>query len=117
MIAIAIINGSLRDLWYVKYFGDTIARQISTITLILFFGIYIGVMLNKFPLQSASQAWMVGIIWLLLTLAFEFGFGRLAGHTWSQMFQEYNLFKGRIWLFIPVWITIAPYLFYKLFER
>jgi len=40
MLVIAIANGTGRE-WYKKFTGEVTARQISTLTLILFFGVYI----------------------------------------------------------------------------
>jgi hypothetical protein len=48
-----------------------------------------------------------------MTLAFEFGFGRWRGRSWEQLLEDYNVFEGRLWLLIPLWVMIAPYLFYK----
>jgi hypothetical protein len=54
-------------------------------------------------------------LWLVLTLAFEFGFGAfVGGRTWSELVGEYNLLVGRVWVFIPVWVAVAPSIFYHL---
>ena len=46
-------------------------------------------------------------------MAFEFSFGHfVAGHSWSRLFQDYNLFAGRLWVLVLLWLTLAPYLFY-----
>ena len=114
MLLLAILNGTLRDLGYKKYTGDLTAHQISTITLIILFAFYIGCIINRFPPSSSAQAIFIGIIWVLLTLCFEFGFGRYRGNSWSVLFADYNLMKGRIWVLIPIWMLIAPYVFYKI---
>jgi len=33
---------------------------------------------------------------------------------WRDLLHDYNLFAGRVWLVVLVWVTIAPYLFYRL---
>ena len=114
MLLIAITNGALRDLWYKKYTGELTAHQISTVTLIIFFALYIGYIIQRFPPSSSTQAVFIGIIWMIMTLVFEFGFGRLRGNSWQALLKDYNLSAGRIWIFIPVWLVIAPYIFYKL---
>jgi len=114
MLLLAIINGTLRDLGYKKYLGDLTAHQISTVTLITLFAFYIGYIINRFPPTSSTQAIFIGIIWVLFTLCFEFCFGRYRGNSWSVLFADYNLMKGRIWVLIPLWILIAPYVFYKI---
>ena len=113
MLLLAVLNGILRDLGYKKYAGDLTAHQISTITLIILFAFYIGYIIKRFPPSSSAQAILIGTIWVVLTLCFEFGFGRYRGNSWSVLFADYNILKGRIWFLIPLWIFIAPYLFYK----
>jgi len=114
MLLLAVINGTARDLWYIKYVGELSAHQISTFVLIALFGIYIYFIISRFPPQSGRQALLVGLLWLILTLGFEFGFGHFRGKSWSELLGEYNILKGRIWVLIPIWITIAPYLIYKI---
>lgn len=111
MLILAIINGAARDLWYKAYIGDLKAHQLSTITLILLFTIYIWLVIQKIPPSSKKRSWQIGIMWLCLTLLFEFGFGLARGNSLAKLLVDYNFFKGRIWLLIPIWITVAPYLF------
>jgi hypothetical protein len=117
MLFIAIGNGAIRDLGYKKITGELKAQQVSTIVLIILFAIYIGYIVYEIPFQTPAQALAVGIFWLVLTLAFEFGMGRFTGHSWSSLFEDYNILKGKLWLLIPVWVTIAPYIFYRLSRR
>jgi len=113
MLIIAIMNGTLRDLWYRKYVDELAAHQISTVTLVLFFSLYIGFVIDHFPPGSSTQAVRIGVVWAVMTLCFEFGFGTWRGNSWQKLLQDYNIFKGRIWILIPVWIAIAPYIFFK----
>lgn len=116
MLLLAILNGSLRDLGYKKYIGDLAAHQLSTITLIILFAFYIGYIIHRFPPSSSAQAIFIGLLWVMLTLCFEFGFGKARGNSWSALLADYNIMKGRIWILIPIWILIAPYIFYKMFK-
>ena len=116
MLLLAVLNGTLRDLGYKQYTGDLTAHQISTVTLIILFAFYIGYIIHRFPPSSTTQAILIGTIWVIFTLCFEFGFGRYRGNSWNVLFSDYNILKGRIWILIPVWILIAPYLFYKYFN-
>ncbi len=117
MLILAVINGTARDLWYKKYVGELAGHQISTISLILLFGFYIYFVITKFPPGSATQSFFIGFCWLILTLAFEFGFGRWRGNSWSRLLEDYNILQGRIWILIPIWISIAPYFFYKITKQ
>jgi hypothetical protein len=33
------------------------------------------------------------------------------------MLAEYDLPSGRLWALVPLWIAVAPYLFYRLYDR
>jgi hypothetical protein len=78
------------------------------------FGLYIDFVINRFPPASSRQAILIGLFWVVLTLIFEFGFGRYRGSSWPQLLEDYNLLKGPIWILILLWLAIASYIFYKL---
>ncbi|MCF6129601.1 hypothetical protein L1S35_07950 [Flavobacterium sp. AS60] len=116
MLILAIINGAARDLWYKKYTTELLAHQISTITLLLFLGTYIAFVIKKYPPQSETESLGIGLLWMVLTLGFEFGFGLYRGNTWPQLLDAYTITKGHLWVLIPIWLVLAPYLFFKLMK-
>lgn len=60
---------------------------------------------------SAGDLFSMGAIWLVLTLAFEFGFGRLvAKRSWQVLLEDYNILKGRIWILVLATTLLGPYL-------
>ena len=114
MMILAIINGGLRDFAYTSHVGDLPAHQISTVILIVLFAGYFRFLTTVWPIKSASQAWVIGGIWFLMTEAFEFGMGRfITGDSWSTLFDAYNVFAGQFWIFIPLWVLIGPYVFFR----
>lgn len=114
MVLIAIANGFLRENLFAPRLSELQAHQVSTLTAVLFFGIYIWTITRIWRPDSSRQAVTVGLIWLGLTVGFEFLFGHyVVGHPWSRLFHDYNLFAGRVWVIILVWVTSAPYLFYR----
>jgi len=113
MVAIAIVNGLLRDLVYGRRMSERRAHQMSTLLAMVLFGIYIREVVELWPPTSSGQAAQVGLVWLLLTVAFEFGFGHcVAGLPWKRLLQDYNVASGRVWPALLVWVAFAPYLFY-----
>ena len=114
MLLIAILNGTLREALFKKWMSDLPAHQISTFTLLFFFAYYIYFVIKRFPPMSAFQAIVIGLLWLVLTIGFEFGFGIWRGNSWNKLLTDYNLTKGRLWVLIPLWIMIAPYLYYRI---
>jgi len=118
MVLIAILNGAIRDTWYGKYIGELRAHQISTLTGMVLLGVYIWVISRLWPLESRRQALVVGLIWLAMTVCFEFLFGHYAaGHLWSRLIQDYNIFTGRLWALLLIWVAFAPYVFYRLHRK
>ena len=114
MVFIAILNGTLRQSWYGQYLSELRAHQLSTLTGILLFAIYIGLMTGIWEPDSAAQALTIGFIWLGLTVAFEFIFGHyVAGQAWKRLLEDYNIFAGRVWIALLIWVALAPYLFYR----
>jgi hypothetical protein len=115
MVLIAIVNAALRENVFAKRLSELQAHQVSTATGVLLFGIYIWVITRIWRPESSGQAFAIGLIWLGLTIAFEFLFGHFVmGHPWSRLFHDYNVFAGRVWGIILIWVMLAPYAFYRL---
>jgi hypothetical protein len=113
MLLIAILNGAMRESWLRKRMSTLSAHQLSTLTLIILFGVYMAIIFSYFNLRSGNEALKVGIIWTIMTLLFEFGFGRWRGTPWTELLADYNILQGRLWVLVPIWMCIAPYLFYR----
>jgi hypothetical protein len=115
MVLIAIANGALREATYGKLMSELQAHQISTLSGLLLFSAYIYVVIRTWRPDTSKQAIIVGLIWLGLTVVFEFLFGHyVAGHPWSKLLYDYNVFAGRVWVVVLIWVTVAPYVFYRL---
>ena len=101
MVLIAIANGVLREAWHGKHLSELNAHQVSTATGVLLFGAYIWALIRIWRPESPGQAFAIGLTWLGLTVAFEFLFGHfVAGHPWSKLFHDYNIFAGRVWVIV-----------------
>lgn len=115
MVAIAIANGALRESWYGQHLRELTAHQISTLTAVVLFGAYIWFVVQFWSPTSKAQAIAIGLLWLVMTIAFEFLFGHfVAGHTWERLLHDYNLLAGRVWPLVLVWVAVAPYLFFRM---
>lgn len=115
MVVLAIVNGIIRNNTYSHSMSELAAHQLSTILLILLFGIYIYILTGLFRIQSAAEAFTIGGVWLIMTIIFEFVFGHyMVGHSWSRLLQDYNVLKGRVWILVLIWTFVAPYVFYRL---
>ncbi|HKI77345.1 MAG TPA: hypothetical protein VKA26_02270 [Ignavibacteriaceae bacterium] len=117
LLIVAIINGTIRDFTYQKKIGEHKAHQLSTVTLLIFMSVYCYFIFNFWKLENETEAIIVGFSWLILTLAFEFLFGRFVRKKeWKVLFKDYNIFNGRLWILIPLWTVIVPYLYFIFFN-
>lgn len=110
MVFIAIVNGFFREKFLASRFNELLAHQMSTVSMIILFGMYVWIVFKIWPPISDNQTLFIGLIWLLLTIIFEFVFGHyVAGHSWDRLLHDYNILQGRIWVLALIWISIAPY--------
>lgn len=115
LLAVAVINGVLRDFTYGRHVSEMFAQQLSTVSGILMFGVVIHQFVRRWPPASGRQAIYIGLFWMVLTVAFEFLFFHyVAGHPWHELLANYDIASGRLWPLILLWVAFAPYLFYRL---
>ena len=111
-IIAAILNGVLRNSFIAPKVGEHAGHVISTIILIcvILVGTYLFIS-NLNINYTKTDLLLVGAFWLILTILFEFIFGHyVIGHSWSKLFADYNILKGRVWSFVLLITFIAPYL-------
>lgn len=114
LVFLAIANALVREKFLATRLEELPAHQVSTATAVVLFGIYIWFIIRIWRPESAGQALVIGLWWLGLTVAFEFLFGHyVMGHPWSRLLYDYNIFAGRVWIIILIWITVAPYIFHR----
>lgn len=115
MVVIAIINGSVRQFVFTKFTGELTAHQLSCASGIALFAIYVWFITGVWKIESANQAIIIGLMWLAMTVLFEFVFGHyVMSNSWQKLLHDYNIVKGRLWVLVLIWTTISPYVFYKL---
>lgn len=121
LLAIAIINGIIRVAVWEPLLGTAKAHWVSTLLLCAIF-VFVVWLLVPYLLsfatssdesaskrQNRSLLGRLGVLWVLLTMAFEFLAGHyLFGHTWESLWADYNIGKGRVWVFVLVTLLFAP---------
>jgi hypothetical protein len=110
LLLVAVANGGFREAVLTPRFGSHTGHIVSTIMLCA--GILIVTYLAVAWIRPGSRGdtIVIGLAWLALTLAFEFGFGRARGEPWADLLADYDVLKGRIWVLVLVTTAIAPYL-------
>ena len=87
-IPVAILNGGLRQYVLVRWFGEVGANALSGV------------------LQKES--YRIGIVWMLLTIGFEFTFGLIGGVSFRELLSAYNPMSGNLWLLVVITTFGAP---------
>jgi hypothetical protein len=109
MLVGASVNGAIREALLIPAMGAVAGRTVSTVALCVVVFLLTWLTIRWIAPRSTRDAWMIGALWVALTLAFEFLAGHyLFGNPWSRLLEEYNVFRGRIWILVLVTIVIAP---------
>ena len=109
LLAVAFANGAMRELVFAPRLGDVVAHVISVGTLSLAIALGSWWTITWIHPRSLADGWRIGLLWLALTLAFEW----LAGHyvlgtPWSRLVADYNILAGRIWILVLLTTVTAP---------
>ncbi|MEA3364709.1 MAG: hypothetical protein U9Q79_03625 [Candidatus Hydrogenedentes bacterium] len=109
LLVLAILNAGVRENVYQPRLGEQTGHVISTVLFVAFIWTVIYsflTLLKKVP--STPQLWTLGAAWAAATVAFEFLFGHyIVGLSWSRLFHDYNILKGRIWVLVLLSLLVA----------
>ena len=96
-IPAAILNGGLREYILAPAFGQKWALPAS------------GIILSGLIFTRTGK-WLTGIVWMLLTVIFEFITGLSGGNNISELIAAYNPLTGNLWLLVLAVTLLSPVL-------
>jgi hypothetical protein len=118
MLAAMVANGAFREGVLLPMLGNDVAQIVSALSGI---GIITGLShLYVRPLAHPTTRHLAGVagLWLVLTVAFEFLFGRyVVGHSWAELWSNYDVTAGNLWPFVLASVAAAPLLWGAYFRR
>lgn len=106
----AAVNGVFREGVVGPLIGPAAAAVVALVTglgLVAF----ITVLFLKWvrEARSAADLWLLGAIWTVLGIAFEFAlFGLVLGVPFDDLLAEYNLLDGHLWPLFLAGVLLAP---------
>ena len=110
LLVVAILNAGLRTKILVRKLRELRAHQASSLifmSLVLIASALYAALLSS--TASLLDLWIVGLMWGILTMSFEFLFGHyVMKHSWQRLIEDYNLLKGRFWSLVVLTILIGP---------
>ena len=115
ILVLAILNGTLREKVLLPALGSFAGLVVSGIILSICIFVVALVAAPWYGRLTSRQWLLVGLCWLLLTLVFEFSFGRLVQHkTWAELFEAYTFRGGNIWPVVLFTTFLSPWIAAKL---
>ncbi len=109
IIVVESVHGVLRNLFVAPAIGDFESRQAGVFigsALILLIAWLTAPWLN---LNGRAQFAGAGLLWVGLTLVFEFSLGVAMGLSWERITSDYNIAKGGLLPLGLVVMAFAPY--------
>lgn len=107
--ALAVGCGALRVLLLEPLVGPGTAHVLGTLAVCALFLALIAWFVGRWGLHGNGRLLALGVLWMTLTIAFEFGFGHyVMGHPWERLLADYNVFAGRIWVLVLATMLLGP---------
>ena len=109
ILVLAVANGLLREAVLVPALGRFAGLMTSGIVLSLLILLVALLAAPWYGRLEAGRYWLVGAVWLVLTVSFEFGMGRLVQHKpWQELLEAYTFRGGNIWPAVLLMVVVAP---------
>jgi hypothetical protein len=110
LLVVESFHGVLRRLFLEPWIGDFFARQISVFTGVALMLIVSYFFIDWIRPRTARQLTLIGVMWVILTFAFEAGIGRLVGYSWERILSDFNLARGGLLAIGLLLMGFAPHI-------
>jgi hypothetical protein len=112
LLVVAVAAAAIRTGVLEPRLGESKAHVVGTIAVVAVFALLIWLVIGWItPTVRPANLLLVGLLWLVLTVLFEFGFGRyVMGHSWSKLLADYNVCAGRLWVLVLLTVLFWPLL-------
>jgi hypothetical protein len=109
ILALAIANGILREEVLVPSLGKHGGLALSGVLLCLLVALVAYGLVRLSPGLTVAQGVRIGMLWLGLTLVFEFAFGRYVQRkSRGELLDAYTFAEGNLWPLMLVVMFVAP---------
>ena len=112
MAIVAVINGGFRETVLVPRVGEHAGHVVSTALLVTAILLVSFAYFSWTPIDyGPAELVVVGVLWTVLTVGFEFVVGYVEGTPVSVTLGQYNVLAGQVWIVVPVSLLVSPLLF------
>ena len=110
ILGCAMVNGFLREAILAPSVGTTPGYLVSGLILAACVVVVTIVSSEFLGLDDAATGFRVGVMWLAMTIAFEFVFGlTLRGQTMKELLVPYTFEGGNLWPMVLATILVTPW--------
>ena len=114
IVFVESVHGTLWQMFLAPAVGDFTARRIAFFTGMLLIFLIAYLMVRWIAAPTTGTLFAVGVMWVGLTLAFEFGIGYFVlGYTSKRLLEDYDITRGGLMAFGIVLMAFVPYLAVK----
>jgi O-antigen/teichoic acid export membrane protein len=111
LMVVAIANGVLREKLLMGWFDPGTAQVVSTAMLAVLVLLLTVLTVGWLRARGRLGYLAVGVIWVALSVAFEFLFGHyVLGESWQALLAAYRIDQGSPWPVFLLVVLVAPYL-------
>jgi hypothetical protein len=112
LAVVAVLNGGFRETVLIPRVGEYAGHVISTALLVAAILVVSFLYFQWTTLAySRAELVLVGVLWTVLTVGFEFLVGYVEGTPVSVTLGQYNVFAGQVWIAVPLTLLVSPLLF------
>lgn len=109
------VHGTLRQLFLAPLVGDFPARRIAFFVGIVLIFLIAYFFMRWIAAPTTKSLFLVGLLWAILTLVFEFALGFLIlGYESERVFEDYDVSSGGLMGFGFVFMLFAPFIAAKI---
>lgn len=116
-IPAAILNGGFREYVLIKYLDTALATAISGILLCILILLITWLLLPRLVTLNNKESYITGIIWMILTILFEFTSGIGTGVPMKELIAAYNPLSGNLWILVVLTTMFAPTIISRINKR
>lgn len=118
IIAAETVHGILRTLILQPVVGDFRARQIAVFTGVIIILAVVYLFIPWLGGTSTPGLLLVGLLWLVLTVLFELGLGRLILRLpWDRIASDYDLSRGGLLSIGLMFLLLSPLIASRFLSR
>lgn len=111
LLLAALVNAALREWLFAPWLGGGPALPLSGITLSLLVFTITLLVIPRFGRRPAAHYFGIGLVWVLLTLAFELLLGHFVrGLGWREIARVLDFTQGNLFSLVLLISLLSPWL-------